>query len=268
MRILKKPIFESWAKNVVYKSETGRDRLGGSTCRISLGTLINMSVNTLDALKPLILIGLFVEIPTIWKIKSKQPSAQHQSDKAKTTMNKLKRVSSTVEKLSKDHALSKWRPRRVGIFFAQDENPSTSPSEGEVIAETNEPPWTCLVLVEPIKSFDSHIPLRYHDEDFAFCYRHIITKDSPKYDSLRTNARCQEGAARYTIEEKNLLETIKYVKGLLDRFIRRGESNSDLRGKYAKFFTALGNDIFWGWEEFAIQVAQFSAVYHFGILRL
>lgn len=218
---------------------------------------------------------MFTEIPTIWR-KKPQPN-QQQSQQSDDPQNpyKLKRSSTSgTERLSKDHALSKWRSRRLGIFFVQNKPKSSanesSTNKGKSVETSSdsdcEIPWTCLVLVEPIKEFEPQREIRRHftpdtDEELLFCYRKIITQNAPNHPTTLPNARCHDGEAWYTIEEKNLQATVRYVvKELLERFVPRDTEPSELRTKYAKFFTALGNDIFWGWEEFATQVAQFSAV--------
>lgn len=197
------------------------------------------------------------------KGNTQQPHVPHNPD----APNKLKRSSTSgTERLSKDHALSKWRPRRVGIFFAHDHE-STDSCNNKSNYTHDEPIWTCLILVEPVKLFVPHQTIHQHfvptmDEELLFCYRKIITQDTPSSKQPETlpNARCQQGPAWYTIEENNLQVTVRYVMDMLERFVHQNTDPLNLRTKYAKFFTALGNDIFWSWEEFATQVVQFSAV--------
>ena len=187
---------------------------------------------------------MFFEVPTIWKEKraNTSPAPSGPDQVKKTHMLKRSRSSGT-EKISKNRTLPKWRPRRIGVFFSQNHDP-----QGEN-RELNQNAWTCLILVEPIENIDN----------FVFCYRKIATQADR--DNPRPNARCIPGRRRYTIEEANLQETINYiVQVLLDRhFIKDQESSP--QQKCAKFFTELGKDIFWGWEEFATQVVQFSAVW-------
>jgi len=195
----------------------------------------------------------------------------------------MPRAATGLETLSQNHALTKWKPRRIGIFFAQNpqenhERPTEShitetpdpPTETRPSENLPEKPWTCLVLVEPLrlfKSLSSHraaadMPTESEDE-FIFSYRKIVHETELLRKGNRPigyTARCQSGPAWYTIEENNLSVTIKYVIELLEHDVTKNEQELPLQKKYAKFLTTLGNDIFWNWEEFTTQVAQHSAV--------
>lgn len=200
--------------------------------------------NASVAIKAYYIVGMFFEVPTIWKEKKATASSVPSGPDDVIKTNTLKRSrSSGTGKISKNRTLPKWRPRRIGIFFSQNHNPR---EENSVI---NKNAWTCLILVEPIENSDN----------FVFCYRKIATQTGP--DNPRPNARCLPGRRRYTIEEANIQETINYiVQVLLDRHFIKDQASS-MQQKCGKFFTELGKDIFWGWEEFATQVVQFSAVW-------
>ena len=129
---------------------------------------------------------MFFEIPTIWKEKTEE-SANPTPPDPPTRGPKLKRSdTSGTERLTKKRQISKWRPRRIGLFFAQNvQNPQLNSSA------TRDTAWTCLVLIEPIEC----------SENFVFCYRKMSAVLQPTDTKPAPNARCLGGLRRYTIEE-------------------------------------------------------------------
>ena len=165
----------------------------------------------------------------------------------------LNRVRTTIAtKFSKTNSLAIWRPRRIGVFFtqhSQDDEPNGTGENGHrKNAAEKERPWTCLVLIEPSQVKD--------DEHLLFCYRKVHHDDSL---NKRPNAHTMAGRRCYTIEEDNLQELIRYItKDLLPNYLLKGDMPKHKR--CIDIVTHLGKDIFWGWEEFATQVVQFSSV--------
>ena len=203
-----------------------------------------------------ILIGMFLEIPTIWKKKPPQPKRNTNPGAPEQIPVLNPRRSSTTHRFSKPQSPSIWRPRRIGIFFSQhfkknDTQPSTSKGKGKEVEMEEEEGWTCLVLVEPINLKE--------DEHLLFCYRKVHNENSPNRPP--PNANTTSGFRRYTIEEDNLQMTIGYtIRELLPRYITKAEADATKSNRCATFITQLAKDIFWGWEEFATQVVQISAV--------
>jgi hypothetical protein len=194
---------------------------------------------------------MFLEIPTIWKRKERRarPETEGAPD-ASTKGARLKRGGSFFSKYPRSPrkiSPSVWRPRRVGVLFSRhytrsdsqdnrqiSESPEISTPDTTINSEDTS--WTCLVLLEPT------------DEDLLFCYRHVDSERS--VDKPPPNAHCTTGKCYYSIEEESLQNTIRYV-------------TTQLLGKQqgcAKFFTRLGKDICWGWEEFLTQVMEISSV--------
>jgi len=212
------------------------------------------------------MIGMFFEVPTIWKEKICHRKPAGDSGPPKWTIPTfIKRSSSSgVGKVSMNRTLPIWRPRRVGVFVSknQDPNPVTNSPDGSTRKATgssiDDNAWTCLVLVEPLEKTQN---------DFVFCYRKVaISTDFPP-----PNARTVSGHGHYSIEESDLQGLITYlVDDLLERYLNgmhKGKlvnaihwHEAEMAERCAKFVTELGKDIFWGWEEFTTQVVQFSAV--------
>jgi hypothetical protein len=257
------------------------------------------------------ILGMFLEIPTIWKKRPFPPEKTDADEVPEKTPLINRKSSSFNSKFSKTESLSLWRPRRIGVFFslhphsdsndgirhadsarirtdrlltvpvssteaiigASSSNPglhypntvlnsATTGSNTRVATPIIDTPeqsqtrekttlrhkgrsWTCLVLVEPLEVTD--------EEELLFCYRKIANGPNN-----RANALTRSGHQRYTIEEDNLQATIGYVIQLLTKYIT--ESQKPMYERCANFATQLGKDIFWGWEEFATQVVQISAV--------
>jgi hypothetical protein len=183
---------------------------------------------------------MFFEIPTIWKGRKEESSRQTDTEPRpkKSWLNRAR--TSSYDLLNNE--LPKWRPRRIGIFFSQNDDPFQSNNNGQGV--TCEKAWTCLVLIEPIENY----------ENFVFCYR----KKTAIPNAL--NARCLDGPARYTIEETDLHDTISHILQIPWKRHFLEDQASVSHEKCAKFLTELGQDVFWGWEEFTTQVVQSSAV--------
>ena len=197
--------------------------------------------------------GMFFEIPTIWKKKRCPPQSCNVFEAPKTapTLNRIR--TNITTRFSKTSSLAIWKPRRIGVFFAQRsaDNEANGTGEGrhrQNVAAT-ESSRICLVLIEPSQVND--------DEHLLFCYRKVHNEDS--LHKPRPNANTMSGRRRYTIEEDNLQELIRYItKDLLPNYLVKSEMPKHKR--CAEIATHLGKDILWGWEEFATQVVQFSSV--------
>jgi hypothetical protein len=196
--------------------------------------------------------GMFFEIPTIWKEKREESSSQSDTEPPPNQSIRepppripwLQRALTGENDLSsKKQELANWRPRRIGIFFSQNDNPFQSNNNNNQ-SPAGEKTWTCLVLIEPIENF----------KNFVFCYRKKTVNENT------VNARCLDGPARYTIEETDLYNTISHILQILWKRHFVEDLTSGPHHKCAKFLTELGKDVIWGWEEFTTQVVQFSAV--------
>lgn len=201
------------------------------------------------------MIGMFFEIPTIWKKKRCSPRSDGVFEAPKTTpmMNRI--LSGSTTKFLKTNSLGVWRPRRIGVFFTQHSEDDVAKETRENGQRQNTPTtersWTCLVLIESTKIEDN--------EHLLFCYRKVHNEDS--MNKPRPNANTTSGRRRYTIEEDNLQEFIGYItKDLLPKYLINDGTPKQKR--CADIVTHLGKDIFWGWEEFATQVVRFASVWN------